>query len=396
MDSLHNDVVIVGAGPSGLALGAELKRLGVSARILDRLEAGENTSRAVVIHARTIEVLEPLGVTRELIENGVIVPTFRIRERGRVLATISFKELETAYPFTLMLPQDTTEKILLRRLESLGATVERPSEVISIVPGKDNAVVHFRSGGEVVAIQTKWLVGCDGAHSLLREQAAIPFEGDAYQESFVLADVEMQWPIDREEVSLFYSENGLMVVAPLPGSVFHYRVVASVDEAPENPDVSEFERIMSERGPDKSVAIRRLVWASRFHIEHRLAKSLRRGRVLLVGDAAHIHSPAGGQGMNTGIQDGVALASALQAAVQTGDEEGLAAWQAKRLEVARSVVNFTDRMTRMATLSSPILKSVRNAAVGIIGHIPLAQHALAKKLAELDTADESAFSLRRG
>ena len=126
-----HDVVIVGAGPSGLSLGAELKRLGIPALILDRLEAGANTSRAVVIHARTLEVLEPLGITPELLQAGVIVPIFRVRDRSRILATISFKQLDTPYPFTLMCPQDRTEAILLRRLQSLGARVDRPCEVDS-------------------------------------------------------------------------------------------------------------------------------------------------------------------------------------------------------------------------------------------------------------------------
>lgn len=124
MNSSQYDVAVVGAGPSGLALGAELKRLGISALILDRLEAGANTSRAVVIHARTLEVLEPLGVTPELIQNGVKVEIFSIRERSRVIATISFKDLDTPYPFTLMCPQDRTESILLRRLQSMGGNVE--------------------------------------------------------------------------------------------------------------------------------------------------------------------------------------------------------------------------------------------------------------------------------
>jgi 2-polyprenyl-6-methoxyphenol hydroxylase-like FAD-dependent oxidoreductase len=383
MNSSQYDVAVVGAGPSGLALGAELKRLGISALILDRLEAGANTSRAVVIHARTLEVLEPLGVTPELIQNGVKVEIFRIRERSRVMATIGFKDLDTLYPFTLMCPQDRTEAILLRRLQSLGGNVERPCEVVSIRPADNDVEVLLNRGGELSSIHTKWLVGCDGAHSVVREQASIPFEGGAYDESFVLGDVELDWPIDREEVSLFYSDQGLMVVAPLPGNPFHFRIVATVEQASETPSVADIQRILAERGPQGAVAIRRLVWSSRFHIQHRLAKMLRQGRVLLVGDAAHVHSPAGGQGMNTGIQDAIALADALHSTLQTGSDDVLQDWEKKRLEIARSVVSFTDRLTKIATLSSPTLKALRNAAVGIIGHIPFARHALAEKLAEL-------------
>ncbi|HTS51136.1 MAG TPA: FAD-dependent monooxygenase [Bryobacteraceae bacterium] len=384
MHELQNDIVIVGAGPSGLALAAELKRLGISALILDRLAAGANTSRAVVVHARTLEVLQPLAVTPELLQAGVIVPIFRIRDRGKILASISFKDLDTPYPFTLMCPQARTEAILLRRLQSLGADVERPAEVVSIRPAGADVEVQFKRAGEISVLRTKWLVGCDGAHSLVREQASIPFEGGAYDESFLLGDVELDWPLDREEVSLFYSEKGLMVVAPLPGSQ-HFRIVATVRQAPENPSLADFERILAERGPQNgTVAVRRLAWSSRFHIQHRVAKVLRQGRVLLAGDAAHVHSPAGGQGMNTGIQDAIALAGALQSTLQSGKEDALEDWQNQRLETARSVVSLTDRMTKIATLSSPVLKALRNATVGIIGHIPSARHALAETLAELD------------
>ena len=396
MHALQNDIVIVGAGPSGLALAAELKRLGISALILDRLEAGANTSRAVVVHARTLEVLEPLGATPELLQAGVMVPIFRIRDRSKILASISFKELDTPYPFTLMCPQDRTEAILLRRLQSLGSDVERPADVVSIRPTGHDVEVHVKRAGELSVLHTKWLVGCDGAHSVVREQASIPFEGGAYQESFLLGDLELDWPLDREEVSLFYSEQGLMVVAPLPGSDFHFRVVATVQQAPETPSVTDFERILAERGPQNgTVALRRLAWSSRFHIQHRVAKVLRQGQVLLVGDAAHVHSPAGGQGMNTGIQDAISLASALQSTLQSGKEDALRDWQDQRLEIARSVVNLTDRMTKIATLSSPVLKALRNATVGIVGHIPFARHALAETLAELDHRRSTPRSLPR-
>ncbi len=373
---------MVGAGPTGLSLAAELLRLGVSALVLDRQVAGDNTSRACVVHPRTLEVLEPLGVTAELLQQGLVVSIFRIRERNRVLATIDFKDLKTAYPFTLMCPQNRVEAILLQRLESLGGAVQRPREVIDILPSANDIEVQVRSAEGASAIRAKWVVGCDGAHSVVRERASIPFEGGAYEESFVLADVEMEWPLDREEVTLFYAERGLMVVAPLPDNRF--RIVATVQQAPPEPSIADFQSILEERGPQKGpLSIRRLVWSSRFHIQHRVARALRQGNILLAGDAAHVHSPAGGQGMNTGIQDAVSLASALHQTLHSGDDKVLGKWQKERLSVAHSVVELTDRMTKMATITSPVLKSVRNAAIELIGNIPFATHALAGKLAEL-------------
>jgi 2-polyprenyl-6-methoxyphenol hydroxylase-like FAD-dependent oxidoreductase len=383
MDESEHTIVIVGAGPTGLALGGELKRLGVSSLILDRLAAGANTSRAAVIHARTLEVLEPLGVTPELLQDGIIVPTFRVRDGNRILASISFKDLDTKYPFTLMCPQDRTEAILLRRLQSLGGAVRRPCDVVAIRPGENNVQVQFKSGKELETRQAKWLVGCDGMNSVVREQAAIPFLGSAYEESFVLADVEMDWPLGREEVSLFFSGQGLVVVAPLPGN--HFRIVATVKQAPPAPSIADFQQILEERGPENAaITIHRMVWSSRFHVQHRVAKVLRQGRILLAGDAGHVHSPAGGQGMNTGIQDAVALAGALKETLQQGNDAALNIWQEKRLEIAHSVVKLTDRLTKVATASSSGVKLLRNAVISIIGQIPFAQHALAEKLSELD------------
>ena len=377
------DIAIVGAGPAGLALGAELRRLGVSALIiLDKLAEGENTSRAAVVHARTLEVLEPLEVVPELIRQGLIVSIFRIRDRSRILTTVTFTDLKTAYPFTLMCPQDRVEAILLRRLQSLGGAVQRPCDVVDIRPGKSDVEVRWKNGEETRTVHAKWVVGCDGAHSVVREQASIPFEGGAYDESFVLADVEMDWPLDRSEVALFYSPNGLMVVAPLPDN--HFRIVAMVREAPAAPSIEDFESILKERGPENAVvSIRRMVWSSRFHIQHRVARVLRQDHILLAGDAAHVHSPAGGQGMNTGIQDAVSLANALTRTLHEGDETILDKWQEERLKIANSVVDLTDRMTKMATISSPVLQMLRNTAIELIGSLPFAQHAIAEKLAEL-------------
>jgi 2-polyprenyl-6-methoxyphenol hydroxylase-like FAD-dependent oxidoreductase len=382
MAELDREVVVVGAGPTGLALGAELHRLGVSALIVDRLAAGENTSRASAVHARTLEVLEPVGATAELIRQGLAVQIFRIRNRSGVLATIDFKDLKTKYPFTLMCPQNRVEAILLERLQSFGGNVERPAEVIDVLQREDYVEVRVKNASDAQTIRAKWVAGCDGAHSVVREHAAIPFEGGAYDESFILADVEMDWPLDREEVSLFYADQGLLLVAPLPGNLF--RIVAMVEQASPQPSMADFESILKERGLENApISIRRMPWSSRFHIQHRIATALRQGNILLAGDAAHVHSPAGGQGMNVGIQDAVSLATALHQTLRSGDDAALDKWQEDRLKIAHSVVDMTDRLTKVATLSSPALKALRNTIVEVIGHIPSATHAVAERLSEL-------------
>lgn len=378
------EILIAGAGPTGLALAAELRRRGADPLIVDRQPAGANTSRACVVHARTLEVLEPLGVTRDLLAAGVKVPIFRIRDRDRTLVTVDFSEIDSPYRFTLMIPQDRVEQIVLNHLERLGGWVMRSCELVRYDATGSEIEAQVRRDGTTTAIKARWLVGCDGMHSAVREQSGIAFAGGAYEQSFVLADVHMQWPLSREEVTLFYSPNGLMVVAPLPDD--HFRIVATMEDAPERPSADFMQAVLDARGPSADPGrIRDVVWSSRFHIHHRIAETPRRGRILLCGDAAHVHSPAGGQGMNIGIHDGATLAEALSQTLEDGNDARLDDWAAARRKVATDVVTLTDRMTRIATPKSPTGQALRNMAVAFVGYLPPVRAALARTLAELDT-----------
>lgn len=377
------DVLIVGAGPVGLALAAELERRGVSNRLVDRHSEGAQTSRACVIHAHTLEVLEPLGVTAQLLDAGVKVPIFRIRDRDRALVTIDFSEIESAYPFTLMYPQDRTERLLLAALERQGGKMERSTEFMRLDRDATGVTTTLAAADGQATVRTPWLVGCDGMHSQVRQQAGIPFEGASYEQGFVLADVSMEWPLSRDEVSLFYSSQGLVVVAPLPDDRF--RIVATDASAPESPSLAYVQALLDARGPRiRAARVRDVAWSSRFHIHHRVAGTPRLGRILLCGDAAHVHSPAGGQGMNTGIQDAMSLAPKLASVLRGSDESILDEWAAERHRIATDVVSMTDRMTRMATLASPVGQTLRNAAVAFLGHVPPVRAAVARRLAELD------------
>ncbi len=378
------DVLIVGAGPSGLALAAELRRRGLAPLIIDRHGAGANTSRACVVHARTLEVLAPLGVTDDLLAEGVRVPIFRIRDRDHALMTVDFSTIASPYRFTLMIPQNRVEAHLLAHLEALGGGVVRPAELVGFTATADGVAAQVRTGDATATVQAHWLIGADGMHSVVREQAGIPFSGAAYPESFVLADVRMDWPISREEVSLFYSPDGLVVVAPLPQD--RYRIVATVDAAPEAPSMAFMQALLDARGPAAEPGrIREVAWSSRFHLHHRVVDTPRKGRILLVGDAAHVHSPAGGQGMNTGLQDSVSLAEALVPTLQDGNTARLEAWAAQRHRIAAEVVAFTDRMTTMATMKSRPAQTVRNLMVAAAGRLPPVRAGLANRLAELNT-----------
>lgn len=384
----QTDVLVAGAGPTGLTLAAELRRRGISALIVDRLADGENTSRAAVVHAHTLEVLEPLGVSPTLIAEGVKVPVFRVRDRDTTLLTLDFRGIPSAYAYTLMCPQNRIEAILLERLRALGGNVVRPAEVKGIELSANGAQVQIKkvaieTDGVAQTLETRWLIGCDGMHSRVREAAGITFAGEAYQQSFVLADVHMDWPLPREEVNLFFSPDGLVVVAPLPENRF--RIVGTLDNAPSTLSVQDIQALLDTRGPQSSPArVRDCVWTSRFRVHHRIAESPRKGRVLLCGDSAHVHSPAGGQGMNTGIQDAMSLADVLGDVLGGAEESRLDEWAAKRHEIAEGVVTLTDRLTRIATLRSPLGRALRNAALVFAGYVPPLTGALARNIAELD------------
>lgn len=310
------------------------------------------------------------------------VPLFRIRDRDRTLITIDFATIPSTYRFTLMCPQDRTEQVLLTRLEQFGGHVVRPSEMVRFEEAKAHVDVDLAGERGVQTVRTRWLVGCDGMHSRVREQSEIAFDGAAYEQSFVLADVHMDWPLGRDEVSLFFSPDGLVVVAALPEERF--RIVATVDDAPETPAAEFMQDLLDRRGPaQRTGRIRDLVWSSRFRIHHRVAASPRKGRILLAGDAAHVHSPAGGQGMNTGIQDAISLAGALVDTLKHGDDARLDAWAAERHRVATEVVALTHRVTRLATMKSKSAQALRNTALHLAGHLPPVRKALAKNLAEL-------------
>ena len=393
MQTTQTDVLIVGSGPSGLALAAELLRRGVTAMVVDRQIAGANTSRAAVIHARTMEVLEPLGVTEALVREGIQVPLFRVRDRDQQLMELDFSQLPTAYPYALMCPQDRTERILEQRFAALGGKVQRPCELTRCVVTAGGVEAELvPEGGETQRVRARWLVGCDGMHSRVREQAGIAFAGAQYEESFLLADVHMKWPLPVQEVSLFLASAGLLVVAPLPHARFRIVATTAPDEAaPPQPSAADVQALLDERGPRLHKArVEDVVWSSRFRVHHRVAESPRKGRVLLCGDAAHVHSPAGGQGMNTGIQDAISLGAALAETLADGADARLDTWARARHAVAQDVVAMTDRMTRLATLQSGLGKMLRNASLNVAGHVPGLRRAIATNLAELHVRSRSA------
>ncbi|OBG58167.1 FAD-dependent oxidoreductase [Mycobacterium sp. E3339] len=372
------DVLVVGAGPTGLTLAAALLRRGIGVTVVDKMAAGAHTSRAAAVNARTLEVLEELDVSRRMVKAGLIAPRFTMRQGRRILMPVDFDALPSAHPYTLMLSQADTERLLFERLRELGGDVVRPKALSRITQDADGVTATFDDGD---TIRARYTVGADGMHSTVRAQAGIGFRGGEFAESFTLADVRVTGEAPRNEVILFYAKDGLTVLAPLPGDIF--RVVAPTADAPERPSAEFVQALLDARGfgPGRT-AVTELVWGSRFHIHHRVADSYRAGRLLLAGDAAHVHSPAGGQGMNLGIADASALAGALAEVLRGGPEAALDAYSATQRERAERVLKLTGRLTRVSTLPRP-LRPLRNAGMRLAARFPAVRRQLALRLSGL-------------
>ncbi|MGK5675925.1 FAD-dependent oxidoreductase [Micromonospora sp. URMC 106] len=372
------DVLVVGAGPTGLAAALTLARRGVGVTVVDRLDRPPVTSRAAVVHAYTLEVLDRIGVGAPLVARGLRSPGFTVRDRDRVLLTVPFRTLPSRHAYALMVSQSVTESVLTAELAAHGVRVLRPHELTGL--RRDGAGVLAEFAGTTV--RARYLVGADGMHSTVRERAGIGFTGPAGgEESFVLADVRVTSALPRDEVSLFLARSGPLVWAPLPDGVV--RLVAAVADAPPEPDAAHLQALLDERGPTRRPdRVREVLWASRFRLRHRIADTFRAGPVLLAGDAGHVHSPAGGQGMNLGICDAVDLGGTLADVLAGGPDTLLDGYAARRRPLAEEVAGFADRLTRLATLP-PSRRPARDLLLRLLSAAPPARHRFAMRLSGL-------------
>lgn len=378
MSTQTTDVLIVGAGPAGLCTAIQLAQNGIDFLLIDALPDAQNTSRAAVIHAATLDSLEGIGVADQLVAQGIKAHRFRIRDRDRILFHSDFTKLTSVRPYALMIPQDETEAILLNRLHALGGKVIRPARFERFVQTGDGIRATVQTPDGVAQIAARWLVGTDGQDSAVRQAAGVDFPGESYG-SFLLADVRMDWPIPLDEVSLFFSHQGTLVVAPMSDA--RYRIVAQYPDAPASPQIADVQAVIDARGPHRQAAIHEVLWGSRFRVHHKLADRFRDGPVILTGDAAHVHSPAGGQGMNLGIRDAIILGQALTQVVRGAPDTALDDYAAQRRLAAQKVLAMTDRLTHVATMTNMPGRIIRNNMIALAGLIPGVRSAVARRLA---------------
>ncbi|WP_051970119.1 FAD-dependent monooxygenase [Kitasatospora azatica] len=338
------EVLVVGAGPTGLTLAAELLKSGTEVRVVDRAERSNPHSKAITLWPRALEAFAAVGAGDAIYERGLKLRAANYYAGTKLLNRLVFRPMPgTRYPYPLSLAQSETEEFLRVALAELGGKVEYGRRVRSVQAGPDQVNAVFEDGSSVLA---DWLVGCDGAHSTVRAEAGIAFEGATYPQTFVLADGVYDTPLAHDESYYFMGPKGVIVVVGLPDGLL--RVFGAVaPDVPVTDALATVQQIVAERSPFPL----RLVEARGsgvFQVHRRIADRMRQGRILLAGDAAHIHSPAGGQGLNTSVQDSHGAAWRL-AAIQRGTlpASALDSWEAERLHVARHVVADADRQTRM-------------------------------------------------
>ncbi len=341
------DALVVGAGPTGLTMACELLRHGLKVRVIDAAPTASRHSKALVIHVRTLEVFERMGVVAAILAGAQPMLRMNVMGRERPVARVSIDSLPGRFPAPVVLEQSNTEAVLEARFTELGGHVERATRLVAYREDGDGVTATLSSDAGETSVAAAWLLGCDGAHSAVRHLAGVPFEGSQYDDTFDQADLHLRWDRPAGEGYFFFRESGgLVAFLPLPRG--RYRVLCLGGAHPvADPTLADFQRMVHEVAPDAELYDPE--WLVRFRLHLRVVPRMREGHALLAGDAAHVHSPAGGQGMNTGIQDAFNLAWKL-ALVRRGlaQPDLLDSYGRERMIAARQVLRFSDAAFRRA------------------------------------------------
>jgi 2-polyprenyl-6-methoxyphenol hydroxylase-like FAD-dependent oxidoreductase len=362
---MDTDVLIVGAGPTGLMLANQLARRGVRALIIDRHSGPALQTRALGVQARTLEIYAQLGVAERALELGKRGTGANIWADGRRMARVPLGETGrgvTPYPYLLILGQDDNERILGERLRDWGGAVQWNTELTGLVQAQDHVVATLKQpDGTSRPFKAAWVAGCDGAHSAVRELNGIGFPGAPYEHAFFVADAEVTGTMVPDELNVYLRRKGFHLFFPMRGQD-HWRIVGILPDALNGKKDASFEDVLpsvrSEAGTNLS--FKSCSWFSVYRIHHRVASRFRTGRCFLLGDAAHIHSPVGAQGMNTGLQDAYNLAWKLALVVKgQADARLVDSYENERVPIARRLLETTDRAFMLVVNDSWLIGLLR-------------------------------------
>lgn len=381
-----SDVLIVGAGPTGLSLAITLRRYGIPVRIIDRSLQPTSVSKALAIWSGSLEALQGMGVIDEFLAAGKRLNALCVGDGGRELARITVGDgIDSPFPFPLLLPQSEMERLLAARLSALGVTIERGVELVGLVQDGDGATASLRrADGETEEARVQYLVGCDGARSAVRHALGIEFEGYTEPQTFLLVDASIDGDLSHDNIYIWWNSGGSVALFPFAGETWRMFAVRAGD-SDAAAELDELQKHAERFGPP-GIRLRDPSWLSTFRINERLAARYREGRCFLAGDAAHIHSPAGGQGMNTGIQDAVNLGWKLAYVLHgAGDAELLLeSYEPERRAIAHDVVKAAAQKLHLAFNNSTAARIVKDIAVTVFGNLKPVQKMLQTELSETE------------
>lgn len=375
-------VLIAGGGPSGLTLAIELRRAGLDVRVIDKASHAALHSQALVVQARTLEQLQRYGLAERAVAEGRPCRHGKLYSEGKEIASLDLDEIPSRYPFALFLPQSKTEEILREHLRTLGVRVEQETELVGFTEDAE-LVCQLKhtdgaNDGTVEMVRPRWLVGCDGAHSLVRRLAGITFEGASIELSFFLGDLELEGPDNpTDSIAIHLHDGNVVFLGRLTDKVTRVIVALHAEQDRETDRVltiADFEEPMREAGVD--VRVKSAEWMTPFYVNDRQANLYRKGSVFLAGDASHIHSPVGGQGMNTGMQDAANLAWKLAAVARGAEDRLLDSYQEERAMVGEALLRFTERGLRLATSSNSFVEAVRDFLMARLSTVTPVQKAI--------------------
>jgi 2-polyprenyl-6-methoxyphenol hydroxylase-like FAD-dependent oxidoreductase len=370
------DVLVVGAGPTGLALAIELQRLGLSYRLMEKSPEPARNSQALVVQARTLEQFERYGIAETAVARGRKLHGAHIFSDRREIVHIALDRIPGRYPYVLFLPQNETERLMIEHLHALGGQVERGWELQTFSDHGEGVEAQLAGSGAPQTVRARWIVGCDGAHSTVRRLTDVPFVGDTVGLSFFLGDLELTGPdVPGEELSVYLHRGDVVFVGRLDEQVHRVIVALHGEQGHDlrDPLLADFSAALARNaGPGITAVTAR--WMTPFRINQRKASSYRVGQAFLAGDASHIHSPVAGQGMNTGIQDAANLAWKL-AAVRVGAPDALLdSYDAERGAVGEALLATTSFGLSAATSANPLVERIRDVVASFASKLdPVAQ-----------------------
>jgi 2-polyprenyl-6-methoxyphenol hydroxylase-like FAD-dependent oxidoreductase len=395
----QTDVLIAGAGPTGLVLALWLKRLGVEVRIIDKTSEPGTTSRALAVHARTLELYRQIGLAEDVVERGLKFAAINLWARGAHAGRVDFADIGkglSPFPYILIFPQDQHERLLIEHLRRIGVEVERRTQVLGFEERGDHVTARLeRAGGVISECEAAYIAGCDGAHSKVREVLGIEFPGGTYDRVFYVADVELRGRTNDRELHVALDDADLVAVFPMKGENAA-RLIGTVKRESEEKHHDLTWNDVSQKVVERmQMTVDRIHWFSTYRVHHRVAEHFRSGRAFLLGDAAHVHSPVGGQGMNTGIGDAINLAWKLAAVLrQRASASLLESYEPERIAFAERLVATTDRVFTLASKDGALARYVRLDAIPLI--VPRLTARTTVRRFMFKTVSQTLVSYRRG